>query len=39
MFDFSVGKKPVPTIASSRTSTGGMTGVKPCEWRWSIAAR
>ena len=26
MFDFSVGKKPVPNIASSRTSTGGSTG-------------
>ena len=29
MFDFSVGKKPVPIIASSRTSTGGSTGVNP----------
>ena len=25
----SVGKKPVPYIASSRTSTGGSTGMKP----------
>ena len=39
MFDFSVGKKPVPYIASSRTSTGGITGVKPFVCRWSIAAR
>ena len=30
MFERSVGKKPVPYIASSRTSTGGSTGVKPC---------
>ena len=30
MFERSVGKKPVPIIASSRTSTGGSTGVKPC---------
>ena len=30
MFDRSVGKKPVPYIASSRTSTGGSIGVKPC---------
>ena len=30
MFERSVGKKPVPVIASSRTSTGGSTGVKPC---------
>ena len=29
MFDRSVGKKPVPNIASSRTSTGGSTGVNP----------
>ena len=29
MFERSVGKKPVPYIASSRTRTGGMTGVKP----------
>ena len=29
MFDRSVGKNPVPTIASSRTSTGGSTGTKP----------
>ena len=29
MFERSVGKKPVPYIASSRTSTGGITGVNP----------
>ena len=29
MFERSVGKKPVPYIASSRTRTGGITGVKP----------
>ena len=29
MFERSVGKNPVPYIASSRTSTGGSTGVKP----------
>ena len=29
MFERSVGKNPVPYIASSRTRTGGMTGVKP----------
>ena len=33
----SVGKKPVPYIASSRTSTGGSTGVKPCAARRSSA--
>ena len=37
MFDRSVGKKPVPTIASSRTSTGGSTGVKPFAASWSSA--
>ncbi len=30
MFEFSVGKKPVPYIASSRTSTGGSIGTWPC---------
>ena len=39
MFERSVGKKPVPVIASSRTSTGGITGVKPFAARWSSAAR
>ena len=39
MFDFSVGKKPVPTIASSRTSTGGSTGVNPAAETWSSAKR
>src|SRR5437763_318782 len=29
MFDFSVGKNPVPYIACSRTSTGGRISVKP----------
>ena len=37
MFERSVGKNPVPYIASSRTRTGGMTGVKPAEARWSSA--
>jgi hypothetical protein len=37
MFERSVGKNPVPTIASSRTSTGGSTGVKPARATWSIA--
>src|SRR6187549_3303878 len=36
MFERSVGKKPVPYIASSRTSTGGSTGVKPASTRWSM---
>ena len=35
----SVGKKPVPYIASSRTSTGGITGVKPGSVTRSIAQR
>ena len=39
MFERSVGKNPVPVIASSRTSTGGSTGMKPFETRWSSAAR
>ena len=39
MFDRSVGKKPVPTIASSRTSTGGRTGMNPARPTWSSANR
>ena len=33
MFERSVGKKPVPYIASSRTSTGGSIGTCPCATR------
>ena len=35
----SVGKKPVPYIASSRTSTGGSIGVWPCAAARSSAKR
>ena len=36
MFDRSVGKKPVPYIASSRTSTGGSIGV--CPWFFAVSS-
>ena len=39
MFERSVGKKPVPYIASSRTSTGGSIGVKPAWVSRSSAKR
>src|SRR4029078_3756798 len=39
MFDRSVGKKPVPYIASSRTSTGGSMGTWPCATARSPATR
>ena len=39
MFERSVGKKPVPYIASSRTSTGGSIGVWPCFTEVSSAKR
>ena len=38
MFASSDGKEPVPISASSRTSTGGRTGVKPLSARRSSAA-
>ena len=39
MFTASAGRNPVPYIASSRTSTGGITGVKSSSIRMSIALR
>ena len=39
MFERSVGKKPVPYIASSRTSTGGSIGTWPCAAVRSTAKR
>src|SRR5581483_11221111 len=39
MFERSVGKKPVPYIASSRTSTGGITGTYPFAAARSSAKR
>ena len=35
----SVGRNPVPYIASSRTSTGGITGVNPLAIKMSSACR
>jgi len=39
MFEASVGKNPVPYIASSRTRIGGIIGVQPARSACSIANR
>src|SRR4029453_1421705 len=39
MLTSSVGRNPLPNIAPSRTSTGGITGTNPCDVKTSSACR